>query len=71
MPAWSAEIIVRKAGKSYTQPPLFVSVEAGTWYAAVGAAAREGHSRLASLYPRIRIEMVAIKVHRLDESSNH
>jgi hypothetical protein len=65
MAKWTAEVSVRQVGKSYyKQPPTFVTVDAGNYAAACGAAAREARKRIAENVKNLRVEAVLVKVTR-------
>jgi hypothetical protein len=64
MTKWTAEVAVRRQGKSYFLPPQFVTVTAGTYVAAVGAAARAAKARLSG-HGRMKVEAVSVKVQRV------
>jgi len=61
MTQWSGEVVVRKQGKSYTLPSVFVSVEASNYAAAVGAAVRKAKGKLPK---GVRVEHITVKVER-------
>jgi len=62
MTHWTGEIIIRKAGKSYTSPSVFVSVQASNYAAAVGAAVRAAKGKLPK---GVRVEHITVKVERV------
>jgi hypothetical protein len=65
MSQWTGEISVRRTGKSYDLPTVFVSVKASNYVTAVGAATREAKRRLAVTHKGVRIEQVSVKVIRV------
>lgn len=61
MTNWTGEVIVRKQGKSYSLPSVFVSVEASNYAAAVGAVVRKAKGKLPK---GTRVEHITVKVER-------
>jgi hypothetical protein len=57
-----------RSNKSYYQPPVFVSVEAGNYAAAVGAAVREAKKRMAVTLKGMHIAQVKVIVMRVRDS---
>lgn len=67
MSKWTGEVSVRPKGKSYyLNPPTFVTVDAGSYGAAVGAAVREAKARIATQRGRLVVESVLVKVTRVN-----
>lgn len=70
MAKWTGEVSIRRMGKSYyITPPTFVTVEAGNYAAATGAAIREAKKRLKAKGGKpVIVESVLVKLTRVRES---
>ena len=62
---WTGEVSIMPRGKSYYTRPTFVTVDAGDYGAAVGAAVRAAKQRIAAEHPRVQVSAVLVKVARV------
>lgn len=72
MAKWTGEVSIRRPGKSYyQQPPTFVTVDAGNYAAATGAAVREARERIKANNngKPVLVESVLVKVTRVRDAN--